>query len=147
MVYKSLLIVGLLLLTTSCEDEYFSDVPNVHFKSYFVLYGPNSIKLLAGHSIAFDESYGGYAGIILYYANEGVDGIKAFDRCCPIHYEKKDTLAIDGAIAMCPIDSVYYTLTDNPSISVNQIGGISILKSYRTIRTTSFGSTIIEVSN
>ncbi len=140
--YKYLLVTILLIFTTACEDQYESDVPNVNFTSYFYLNDPYFFGFSENSSIKFDSSYGGYAGIILFKAIDGT--IKAFDLCCPIHYEDKEELEIDGSVAMCPSDSVSYILSDNPSISINQIDSFSILKSYDAII---LSGNILKVSN
>ena len=127
-------ILLLLTLTTSCEDEYFSDVPDITFSNTFILTESELFNFDVGMSLAFDvDSYGyscGYAGLILYYASE--DYINAFDACCPIHYEDKEQLIIDGALAMCPTDSVYFSLLDNPPLEHGNSENPSIMKVYKT---------------
>lgn len=122
-----------LIIGTACEDEHFSDVPDVHFQTLPIyLDNPEYLNFSIGTSMALTEDadgdfIGGYAGIILYYKAEDI--IYAYDLCCPLHIDNKETLELDGALAYCPTDSVYYPLQDgDPSI---EIGGTTILRSYK----------------
>lgn len=127
---KYIFILGILLLI-SCEDEYHSSVPNISFRSYPIyLEDAEYVTFDVGSSIALDSIYGGYAGLILYYKASGV--IYAYDRCCPRHVDDKELLELDGALAFCPSDSVYFPLMDGePAIEIGNSTNPSILKSYK----------------
>lgn len=129
----------LLILTSACEDEHYSAVPDISFRSYPIfLDNPEYITFDVGSSIALDTIYGGYAGIILYHVAEGV--YYAYDRCCPLHVDSKEQLELDGALAFCPTDSAYYPLINgDPAIEMNS-SNPSILKSYKV---TLSGNTLV----
>ena len=121
----------LVLLCAACEDEYQSSVPNVKVNTPPIyLNDPEYMTFSAGSTITLDSLYGGYAGIIIYKAAEGL--YYAYDRCCPLHVAEKEQLEIDGALAFCPTDSVYYPLLDgDPAIEIGNSTNPSILKSYK----------------
>ena len=104
------------IFATSCEDEHFSAIPDLSFRRTFLLDEKEFFGFDIGTSIALDNRAGGYAGLILYYFAE--NEIRAFDRCCPIHVTEKEHLLIDGALAMCPKDSAYFSLLDTPPIEI-----------------------------
>lgn len=123
----------LLFMTIACEEEHFSDVPDVHFQSLPIyLDDPEYLSFSIGTSIALTEdadgnSIGGYAGIILYYMTEDV--ILAYDLCCPLHVDDEEELELYGGYAMCPTDSVTYILqSGDPCVGSD---GSSILRSYK----------------
>lgn len=122
--------LGLLIFAVSCEDEHFSAVPDVPVNTYFYLGEEDLFIFDSGMSIAFDETYGGYAGIILYCVIDGV--YNAYDLCCPIHYKVKEKLELDGAQAFCTTDSVSFSLLTNPSGTLDKEGNPAYLKSYET---------------
>ncbi len=121
----------LFVFTTSCEDEHFSAVPDIHFKRTFLLDEKEFFSFDIGTSIALEKDRGGYAGLILYYYAE--NDIRAFDRCCPIHVEEKELLEIDGALAMCPTDSAYFSLLDTPPIEIDSETP-SIMRTYHSYK-------------
>lgn len=135
-------ILFVLILATACEDENFSDVPDIDFRYTFFLDDTEFFNFTQGMSKEVDVNYYGdslgYAGLILYYASN--DFIYAFDRCCPIHVDEKERLETTGALAMCPTDSIYFSLLDDPSVAINKEGSIAILKSYRTSKN---GTTLV----
>ena len=125
------IVVLLLLLFSSCEDEYYSTVPNLKFRSYPIyLDDPHYINFAVSSAIELDTIYGGYAGLIVYKAAVGV--YYAYDRCCPLHVDEKEQLQLDGTLAFCPSDSVYYPLLNGePAIEIGNSTNPTILKSYK----------------
>lgn len=139
---KHLTLILFTFLLFACEDEHFSDVPDVTVSSAFdPEEHPDLFSLGTGQSIAFDENFGGYAGIILYKISD--EKYHAFDLCCPIHFADKEQLILDGAIATCPTDSVHYNLLDRTSVGMGDKAQGSILKNYQC----SVRNTIVYVNN
>ena len=124
----SLLLV--FALASACDDEYFSEVPDVDVSTYFYLDEAEFFNFDTGMSLSFDDA-GGYAGIILYCVQKD-QSYHAFDLCCPIHYDEKEELVVDGAIATCPTDSVYFILSNTISSAIDNDGNPAYLKSYKT---------------
>jgi len=127
---RFIISLGIIGLLSACEEEELSTVPNTGFRVYIDLEDATYFGFDIGSSIALDESIGGYAGIILYYAS--LNNIKAFDLCCPIHVDDKEELEIDGATAFCPTDSIYFILTDDPPHSLSSDTSIFFMRSYQT---------------
>jgi hypothetical protein len=138
---KYLLIILLTALFISCEDESYSNVPDITVDEIFYLDDPEfqTFSVSVGESIALDVSRGGYAGIILFHA-PGI--IHAFDLCCPKHVVAPESLwidgvagpellMIDGAIATCPTDSATFNMLENDPVEINSKEP-AIMKSYRT---------------
>lgn len=118
-----------MIFATACEQEYLSSVPNVPVKCYLYLDQDEYSSLDYGTSIAVDGY--GYAGLIIYCVGDGL--YYAYDRCCPLHTDDKEELELDGALAMCPTDSIYFNLTNKESPSaMSKTSEPAFLKSYYT---------------
>ncbi len=121
----------LLLVATACEEDDLSTVPKTNVYTRIDIYKDQFSDLAVGTSIALDESYGGYAGFILFQLP--MNEIRAFDRCCPIHVDDKEQLEIDGgATAFCPTDSIYFILTDTPPHSLSSDTSMFYMRQYNT---------------
>lgn len=130
-------IVLITLGFVACEDLEYSPVPDVTVSCIFYLNDIEFIDFGHGSSMIIPEdstiSYDGYAGIMLYRVND--DYIHAYDACCPIHYEDKELLTVDGAAAMCPTDSVYWPIyLGEPAYEMDNDINPVILKSYHTYK-------------
>jgi hypothetical protein len=96
-----------LLSLFSCEEEEYSPIPDIPFSINVYLDRPPFNTFGIGEAMALTEDVG-YAGIILYRASP--NNFNAFDLCCPYHFEEKEQLSLDGALAICPTDSVMFPL-------------------------------------
>ncbi|MDA3853760.1 MAG: hypothetical protein PF444_05915 [Bacteroidales bacterium] len=125
--YISVLVV--LILASACEEEFLSDVPDIHFSERYDLDNYDiSTFGYATSTIAID--YGGYAGVIIYCVTE--NNYKAFDLCCPIHYEDKEQLSVNDGVAFCPTDSIDFILQIDDPYAIDKDGNAAFLKSYNT---------------
>lgn len=131
------LIVLLLfsLLIQSCDegvDTIIPDVPvNVSIntsRTPYLLLGNGGSMILPNNPFQ-----AGYAGIVIYRAS--AYEYYAFDRCCPHHVEEVHRVNLDGALAICPVDSSEFMLADGLGLPIRGPSKYG-LKHYRTSTST-----------
>ncbi len=138
---KYIFFLTFIIVIQSCDEDNTSTVPSEDFSYYFDLDDEEFFNFDIGTSVALtsydydDDNYKesvGYCGIIIYQPTENV--FYAYDLCCPIHVEEKEQLIINGALAICPCDSVYYNLMNGfpATNNSNYDGDASCLRSYST---------------
>lgn len=115
----------LLGVAWGCEKNQRRNFPNVQFDQYIYLNNPSNFPLrTVGGAMSHD---GGYRGLIIFrrFINNGNDDFVAFDRGCPIHYQKDcGQLEITEGQdhARCPCEDEEYLLFDGSPASDATIG-------------------------
>ena len=139
-------IILIITSMTSCYTEETYDtssrVPDTSIDIYIDLVDEDLMGFIesVGSSMTLTkDDYGGYAGLILYcYAK---NRIRAFDRCCPIHYDGYEEyeddddieqLDINGSYAMCPTDSIIFSFLETYPYSLSNEISTVFMREYNT---------------